>query len=453
MLRRLLAAGAVAVSFVATAPATHASTLTLSGSTYTFNGSSAADDLDVRSNRGPVLSADRWVFTDHAGTITGALPGGCTASADATAAFCTNPPSAVSLNGGDSADTLAAVNGSGATPGLATTWPSSIPLTISGGAGNDTLRGAASNDTISGNSGDDTINPGTGTDTVVGDCSGLLCPAGSHDVLDYTGCTTAVAVNLAAGTLQDGGSVGGVEDVTATDQGDSIVGSDSPGGNRINGAGGNDVLVGGGGPDTIDGGTGGDTIQGDNGAAGTDAADTINAYDGIADTVNCGGENDTANTDAIDTVVACETTTHNPPATPTPTPTPTPEPTPTTAPTATPAPQPAPTPTPAVLAQSLPKAPGKLTTKFSSGKRSSTVKTLTVSGATAGTTLTVTCTPKRSCPFAQKTYELTAKSRSLKTAFKRALKVGTKLTFTFAKSGTAPVTITLAVQPKAVART
>jgi Ca2+-binding RTX toxin-like protein len=273
------------LALAASAPAAaEASTLSASGGTYTFAGTGGNDALDARYNRSITSSADRYVYTDHAATITGALPGGCTLSSDGRTAACTAVPTLVVLTGSAGDDALAAVSGTAPMVGVTTPWPSSIPLQLDGGDGRDTLTGGASNDTISGGAQDDVLRPGSGADAVNG--------GDGNDTIDYSGASAAVNVNLRVGTLQNAGTVTAVENAIGSAQADTIVGDDSATGNRLSGGEGNDTLIGGSGPDVIDGGGGADTIHGDQGAGGTDGADTITGGAG-ADTIAGEGGGDT----------------------------------------------------------------------------------------------------------------------------------------------------------------
>ncbi|MEQ1709751.1 MAG: M10 family metallopeptidase C-terminal domain-containing protein, partial [Terricaulis sp.] len=117
-----------------------------------------------------------------------------------------------------------------------------------GGAGNDTIIGNAVNnrlvggggaDSIDGGDGDDTLNGGAGAD-VLGGNAGV-------DTVDYVGSVTGVTVRLWNGTGQNGDAQGdtlsGVENVTGSGQGDSLIGADLIA-NRLDGGGGNDFLFG-----------------------------------------------------------------------------------------------------------------------------------------------------------------------------------------------------------------
>jgi Ca2+-binding RTX toxin-like protein len=189
--------------------------------------------------------------------------------------------------------------------------------TINGGAGDDVLIGGSGNDTIIGDVGNDVITGGTGTDiinagpgddlinytmgdgvdTIVGDTGtdtlkilgtggadtldviydgtaltsiegGTLSGVetvtadllGDSDTLSYgTGTTAGVIVNLAAHSASGFASIAGIENVTGGSGADLLTGDASA--NILTGGAGNDTLVGGLGVDILVGGTGVDTVS------------------------------------------------------------------------------------------------------------------------------------------------------------------------------------------------
>jgi Ca2+-binding RTX toxin-like protein len=162
------------------------------------------------------------------------------------------------ITGGNSADTINGLSGDDV---------------IIGGAGNDILTGGTGADVLMGGTGNDTINGGTGVDT-----------------LDFSDVTTAVVVNLTAGTATGDGTdtltgienaVGGAGNDTLT--ANNTTGSELDGGagsDTLNGGTAADVLYGGDGNDIVNAGAGNDLIIGGDGAGN----DTYNGGDGI-DTV------------------------------------------------------------------------------------------------------------------------------------------------------------------------
>ena len=171
--------------------------------------------------------------------------------------------------------------------------------TIEGGAGNDLIEGGGGADQIFGNDGDDTIlaSDGFGSDTVVGSEVGEtngdtldLSGVGAEGVsIVYSGSESGIVTGSTTGDTID---FSGIENVTATDNDDTIDATLDTVGVNVDAGAGDDLVSGGSGSDTIDGGAGSDTISG--GADGdliTAGAgdDTINVAQG--DTVT-GGDGD-----------------------------------------------------------------------------------------------------------------------------------------------------------------
>lgn len=160
-------------------------------------------------------------------------------------------------------------------------------LTLTGssalnGTGNglaNTIVGNTGNNTLAGLGGGDIIDGGAGTDTVT-----------------YAESDTAVSVNLLAGTASGGHAEGDVlsniENVTASEFADTIIGNTAA--NVLYGLGGDDLLEGGAGHDTLDGGSGADVLRG---GAGNDTY----IVDNIADVV---GESVAEGTDQVQAYVS-----------------------------------------------------------------------------------------------------------------------------------------------------
>ena len=187
--------------------------------------------------------------------------------------------------------------------------------TLTGTAFDDEIRGLAGNDTINTGAGNDTIVSvaGQGADTVDGgedfdtlNASGTAANntlrviydgtsitqvdggavssieaftadlLGGIDTLSYAGSSSAVNVDLVAGSASGFQSVTNIENVTGGTGDDTITGSDVS--NDINGGAGKDDLSGGGGNDNLVAGAGDDDLSGGLGT----------------DTLNGGGGNDTA---------------------------------------------------------------------------------------------------------------------------------------------------------------
>lgn len=165
---------------------------------------------------------------------------------------------------------------------------------LKGGAGNDTLIGVAGNDTYS-----------FDTDTALGTDTITEAAASGTDVLNFTGSTNVITVDLGLiGTQTVNSNLNlnltavQVEDVTGGTASDNITGNalnnvlsgGTAGNDILNGLDGNDTLTGGSGNDSLLGGAGNDTYAFD-----TDSAlgmDTITESDGGGtDTLNFTGSN------------------------------------------------------------------------------------------------------------------------------------------------------------------
>ena len=204
-----------------------------------------------------------------------------------------------SLTGGDGNDTLIGSSGND---------------TLAGGAGNDSLTGNGGNDSLTGGDGDDTLLGGDGNDTLSGGFGADSIDGGAGtDTLTYAGesRTKGVSVSLAKktenGSSEDAPASGGtaagdailnVENLTGTDFGDTLIGSKAA--NTISGGDGNDSIDGGAGDDSIDGGAGDDTLTGGAGndtVTGSDGNDLIYGGKG-ADSLTGGAGNDSIHGEA-----------------------------------------------------------------------------------------------------------------------------------------------------------
>jgi Ca2+-binding RTX toxin-like protein len=227
------------------------------GDTLYIAGGPEANHVEVTE-----LLGDQIKVTDPAGVSAG---GGCS-QPDPTEADC----------GGSGTTDLAANLGNGANKFAVnqylSSWDSLTTGTIYGGTGNDkldagsttsgaswTINGGAGNDTIQGANERDHVNGGPGDDTVSG--------ANGNDVVH-----------------------GGPGDDTVT----GFNGND-----QVFGDAGNDDVDGGDNDDYVDGGPGKDHLHGDleHTAAGDD---TVNAFDGQRDRVDCGFGSDIAYMDSQD---------------------------------------------------------------------------------------------------------------------------------------------------------
>ena len=146
----------------------------------------------------------------------------------------------------------------------------SLPVTVSGGSGGDSLYGGglddvligdAGQDSLAGGAGNDVLDGGLGPDTLSGgDLVGYPATNG-FDLVDYSDRAAAVTVTL-DGRTNDGEAGEGdnvaanVDDVAGGSGPDVIVGSDL--GNELYGEDGNDTIDGGAGADLLAGGGGDD---------------------------------------------------------------------------------------------------------------------------------------------------------------------------------------------------
>jgi Ca2+-binding RTX toxin-like protein len=150
---------------------------------------------------------------------------------------------------------------------------------ISGEDGNDTLNGGSGDDQVFGADGEDWIFGGDGNDSLVGGNGKNWLEGGAgQDTIDggtggdghvlYWSSTSAVAVNLDAGSFEggdaDGDEVTNVQHVDGSNFDDLIVGDARS--SWLAGRGGNDNLIGGGGDDTLRGEEGSDTLTGGEGS-------------------------------------------------------------------------------------------------------------------------------------------------------------------------------------------
>ena len=134
---------------------------------------------------------------------------------------------------------------------------SSVANFLDGRTGDDLLQGLAGNDLIEGGDGEDTLMGGEGDDSLKG--------GDGVDLVTYTGASTGVVVDLAAGTATGQGSdtIAKIENAQGSAFNDRLSGGD--GVNQLRGAQGNDTLIGLGGFDMLEGGVGNDSLDGGDG--------------------------------------------------------------------------------------------------------------------------------------------------------------------------------------------
>ncbi|GAA0563762.1 beta strand repeat-containing protein [Rhizomicrobium electricum] len=156
----------------------------------------------------------------------------------------------------------------------------SIALSISGGAGTDSLGGGSGADTLTGGAGNDTLRGYTGNDVITGGLGDDLIDGGAgSDQANFSGASTAYTITYGSGgdvtvVGADGTDrLTGIETLVFADKqiavpvpsttggaGDDILTGGS-GNDNLQGLGGNDTLIGGPGDDTLDGGAGLDTAD------------------------------------------------------------------------------------------------------------------------------------------------------------------------------------------------
>jgi len=176
----------------------------------------------------------------------------------------------------------------------------SIPATIRGGAGNDTLFGGNGNDVIRGEGGIDILNGRDGNDTLDGGVGSdyVHGGAGRRDEVDYSARLGGVRLGL--GSIPDDGENGENDnvwfdvEVARGGRGNDTMSTTTGRDVIFFGNAGNDSLTGGSGNDFFDGGVGRDVLSGLGGN------DTFIANDGEIDTLTGGSGQDTATADGND---------------------------------------------------------------------------------------------------------------------------------------------------------
>jgi len=170
-----------------------------------------------------------------------------------------------------------AINGTGNTGDNILTG-NTASNSLSGGAGNDILIGGGGDDRLNGGAGNDSLIGGVGNNTysfpattALGSDTITEVEAGGIDIIDFTGTTVAVNVNLSATTAQRVNSNlnlslsanNVIENVTGGTGSDRITGNTLN--NTLNGGNGNDQLQGLAGNDILWGGAGNDILSGGSG--------------------------------------------------------------------------------------------------------------------------------------------------------------------------------------------
>jgi Ca2+-binding RTX toxin-like protein len=177
------------------------------------------------------------------------------------------------VEGGDGADRI-----------IVSSKTVTIPVSLAGGRGSDTLSAALGNDTLFGGAGDDYMFGGDGNDLLDGNSGSddFLGGNGARDIASYFARVNPVTVGL--GNFADDGEVGENDNVRTDIEmvyggaGNDTMSTTSGKAVRFFGFDGNDSLLGNGGDDYFV------------------------ANDGTADIINGGSGTDTAETDDLDTV-------------------------------------------------------------------------------------------------------------------------------------------------------
>jgi hypothetical protein len=180
-----------------------------------------------------------------------------------------------------------------------------VPVSVTGGAGNDLLKGGDEMDDFDGGPGLDVLLSGAGDDKLSGgaDLDADTIDGGpGRDLLDYSARTAPVSVNLALATPVQGAAgeketVFAVEDVNGGKAADVLRGDDGPnrlsggaGADRLAGAGGADLLMGDAGADSFDGGAGNDTLATKDGGKGLERVRCGSGRDAVGQTDELGGD-------------------------------------------------------------------------------------------------------------------------------------------------------------------
>ncbi len=150
------------------------------------------------------------------------------------------------------------------------------PQTIEGSGFGDTIVGADSTDFIKGLNGDDSLVGGVGADFLFGGGGRDTLDGGADfDVASYAGETSAVLVDLGAGSSAGSDVLRNIEKVVLSSRNDTLFGNAA--GNIVDGDAGDDVIATKGGDDTIIGNAGADVINGGAGADAVSYAQTLDA--------------------------------------------------------------------------------------------------------------------------------------------------------------------------------
>lgn len=255
-----------------------------------------ADTSDSNLITNLVPDPNSYAFTDQTGSYSVAMNGNVAATWSEGSDTIVGGTGIDTIYGGGGSDTI---DGGGNTDFLyggdgddliTDTGGAASDDTLSGGAGNDTLQGGLREDLMDGGDDADTfiIEDSFGADTIKG---GEGVTTGTdRDRVDFSALTSGISVTYsanAAADATDGADTLGfteIEELSLTNQGDSVDATATTDGVSIDAGGGADTIVGGTGGDTISGGDGSDYIEG---GAGNDSLST-----GLGNDTLLGGEGD-----------------------------------------------------------------------------------------------------------------------------------------------------------------
>jgi hypothetical protein len=280
----------VAISALAPAAA-DASSVQLTSGGITYKAAAGETNTVTVARSGSTVTFDDSTATVNAISTSG--PGSCTAIVHHVS--CTVPNTTqIKVQLGDGNDS---VDASGVPDGAK----------LGGGEGNDNLLGGPGADDLEGDEGDDVLRGAGGTDSYEG--------GDGSDWVQYFDHTTPVSVTI--DDVANDGSDGENEQIPADvegvlgGQGDDTL-TAGPNGSTLNGGPGNDRVIGGAGDDTLYGGKNNDVVDGGGGEDmlfGDLGDDQVLAGDGIVDQVSCGDGSDAAQVDPLDVLAGdCETT-------------------------------------------------------------------------------------------------------------------------------------------------
>ena len=323
---------AVLALALAAAPAAEAGTVSRDGTEYRYadetSGANLARFLYCTPSGGINLcsgsaldSSSYFLISDNGGTPTAATGSGCAPWSSSPTVFlqcpaagitnwtvtmiggndqvnvqdcCGTFPLPLSISGGEGNDSVSL-------------FSASAPATIDGGPGDDSLNGGSGFDSISGGEGTDTLNGNGGDDSLDGGFGGDVLNGGAAtDSVTYAGRSEAVTVDAGATGASNGSANDGpagardkfqnIEIVRGGSGDDDLNGGSftgaltlegrggadrlraGVGATTLRGEGGNDQLEGGAAADTLDGGDGADLLDGGFGGDllnGGPAADTV----------------------------------------------------------------------------------------------------------------------------------------------------------------------------------